>query len=132
MKPLGFNGIISIMNVLTFEGYHQFWPVFQFDSPLWTSDVGIKCLHYVKNTQNPPAIRKYIPQCIPVDIESICKIKKSNRHMCTIKANATTWRHAIESGSLDSASSVHQQITHFRFKLRAPKWLHLLESCTYI
>ena len=52
--------------------------------------------------------------------------------MCTIQANATTWVHAIESGSLDSASSVHQQITHFRFKLRAPKSLHLLESCTNV
>ena len=40
--------------------------------------------------------------------------------------------HAIESGSLDSASSVHQQIAHFRFKLRAPKSSYLLESCTYV
>ena len=50
--------------------------------------------------------------------------------MCTIQAKATTWVHAIQSGSVHSASSVPQQITHFRFKLRAPKSLLLLESCT--
>ena len=50
--------------------------------------------------------------------------------MWSHQAKAVTWVHAIFSGTVQSASSVHQQIAHFHFKLHTPKWPLLLGGST--